>query len=167
MALFYFLIPSPVPVGWDIFNLSRHRFGVIFLPHLLVGAAAFYPTGAGRGWGRHLKEFLITVLLVRSSGEQYPDNATNELRDIFHFDETKEEYFGTNIQYSFSPIPTSLVLWWMHSSQCFGPIFCKSKNIFYFSHDVFLMVIELPAPLLHVYDSISEHEKLIEANELV
>ena len=47
--------------------------------------------------GRHLKEFLITVLLVRSSGEQYRDNATNELRDIFHFDETKEEYFGTNI----------------------------------------------------------------------
>ena len=53
--------------------------------------------GAGRREGRHLKEFLITVLLVRSSGEQYPDNATNELRDIFHFDETKEEYFGTNI----------------------------------------------------------------------
>ena len=29
------------------------------------------------------------------------------------------------------------------------------------------MVIELPVPRLHVYDSISEHEKLIEANELV
>ena len=76
-----------------------------YLPsHLQHGTAAFYPSEAGSG-KRHLKEFLITVLLVRSSGEQYPDNATNELRDIFHFDETKEEYFGTNIQNSFSPEP--------------------------------------------------------------
>ena len=79
--------------GWDIFNLSRQRFGVIFP---LISGCWSGRILSGEA-GRHLKEFLITVLLVRSSGEQYRDNGTDELRDIFHFDETKEEYFGTNI----------------------------------------------------------------------
>ena len=114
MALFYFLIPGQARLGqvwleFEIFLIYPCRDLALSSSPI---SASFYPSWAGR---RHLKEFLITVLLVRSSGEQYRDNATDETRDIFHFDETKEEYFGTNIHYSFSPEPTSLVFWWMHS----------------------------------------------------
>lgn len=113
MALFYFLIPGlPALPGErsEIFLIYPARPGrdlAFYLPHRSQSQGRIILSG-GAG-GRHLKEFLITVLLVRSSGEQYRDNGTDELRDIFHFDETKEEYFGTNIQDSFSPEPTSLV----------------------------------------------------------
>ena len=97
MALFYFLIlglPALPAERSEIFLIYPGRDLALSSP--LISGCWSGRILSGEA-GRHLKEFLITVLLVRSSGEQYRDNATNELRDIFHFDETKEEYFGTNI----------------------------------------------------------------------
>ena len=167
MALFYFLILCPAEIfliypGTDL-ALSSSLISSPGWSSILSDRS-----GAGRrekgGISKSFWSLFYWWDLVGNNTRTMPQTSSAIFSILM---KQKRNILGQTSSTASHRAPTSLVLWWMHSSQCFGPIFCKFKNIFYFSHDIFLMVIELPAPLLHVYDSISEHEKLIEANELV
>ena len=118
---------------------------MFYRPGDLRGRASFYRDEAA---SQRVSDHCFIGEIQR---EQYRgnvgDNATDGARDIFHFHETKEEYFGMNITNSFSRL-TSLVLNAWSLVRLFlvenvleeGPPFW-----FLVSHDIFLMVIGLTA----------------------